>query len=257
MASDVLSSVTAEISRTAASSMHAVIQAGGLGQRIRAVAEAAAKPMLRVGEEPMIARLIRQIAASGVRHGSVVIPKGNEQFRALLTQVAGGTAGFELDVIEEHTPLGNAGALGRVECHGRTVLFCFGDLVTDLAFDRMAAVHRDRRCEVTLASHHEHHQLSLGELVTDGARVERYVEKPRKQFLICSGVALFEPRVLELAKTLPTPFGLVDLINACLKVGYSVTHWMHDAYWIDVNTPELLQQARNDASKRSMQMQRR
>jgi NDP-sugar pyrophosphorylase family protein len=248
-------SVTADISHTDCSTTHAVIQAGGLGQRIRSVAEAAAKPMLRIGEEPMIARLIRQIAEAGIRRCTVIIPKGNPEFRDLLASIARDRQSLDLSVVEEEAPLGNAGALKNIECHGRPVLFCFGDLVTDLAFDRMATVHRERRCAVTLASHYEHHQLSLGELVTDGMYVERYVEKPRKQFLICSGVAIFEPRVLDLARTLATPFGLVDLINACLKSGFQVTHWMHDAYWIDVNTPELLQQARKDVKQRAKQME--
>jgi len=233
--------------------MHAVIQAGGRGQRIRAVAGSAAKPMLRVGEEPMIARLIRQIVSSGVRRIAVVIPDGSHEFRDFLQQFARSLTGVGLDLIEEREPLGNAGALGTTEYRGTPVLFCFGDLVTDLPFDRMVRLHRERGCDITLASHYQYHQLSLGELITEGAHVCGYVEKPRKRFLICSGVAVFEPRVLELARSLAAPFGLVDLINASLQAGCSVTHWLHEAYWIDVNTPELLEQAREDASRMRLQ----
>jgi len=233
--------------------MHAVIQAGGRGQRIRPVAGSLAKPLLPVGDEPMIGRLIRQIASSGVRSATVIIPNACSELREFLHHAALAVPGLDLDVLEEQHPLGNAGALGAVECRGRTVLFCFADLVTDLAFDRIATVHRDRRCDVTVASHHEFHQLSLGELITEGSRVCGYIEKPRKRFLICSGIAVFEPRILELARTLQTPFGLVDLITACLQAGYAVTHWIHEAYWIDVNTPELLEQARSDASARRTQ----
>jgi NDP-sugar pyrophosphorylase family protein len=229
--------------------MDAVIQAGGRGQRIRSVAGRAAKPMLRVGEEPMIARLVRQVASSGARRIAVIIPQGDGEFRDFLLQLARGLGGAQLELIEEREPLGNAGALGRIRYRGGPVLFCFGDLVTDLPFERMARIHSERGCDVTLASHYQYHQLSLGELVTEGERVCGYVEKPRKQFLICSGVAVFEPRVLELARTLAVPFGLVDLINAALQARCSVTHWLHEAYWIDVNTPELLEQARNDASR--------
>jgi NDP-sugar pyrophosphorylase family protein len=237
----------------AASSMHAVIQAGGRGQRIRPIAGSLAKPLLQVGDEPMIGRLIRQIASSGVQSATVVIPNACRELRDFLCQVAVDVPNLDLDVLEEQHPLGNAGALGAIECRGRTVLFCFADLVTELPFDRIAALHRERRCDITLASHYEFHQLSLGELITEGPRVCGYVEKPRKRFLICSGIAVFEPRILELARRVATPFGLADLINASLQAGYSVTHWMHEAYWIDVNTPELLQQARNDASVRAVQ----
>jgi NDP-sugar pyrophosphorylase family protein len=229
--------------------MDAVIQAGGRGQRIRSVAGPAAKPMLRVGGEPMIARLVRQIAASGARRIAIVIPQGNGEFRDFLLQLARGLGSAQLDLIEEREPLGNAGALGTIQCCGGPVLFCFGDLVTDLPFDRMVDLHRERGCDITLASHYQYHQLSLGELITEGERVCGYVEKPRKQFLICSGVAVFEPQVVDLARSVAAPFGLVDLINAALRAGCSVTHWLHEAYWIDVNTPELLEQARNDANR--------
>lgn len=235
----------------AASSLHAVIQAGGQGQRLRSIAGTTAKPMMQVGDEPMVGRLIRQLAASGVPSATVVIPADNDRFKNYLLQLYSRESPLLLDVIEEPVPLGNGGALAAIERRDRPLLFCFGDLVTDLPFNRMAELHQQRGCDVTLASHYEHHQLSLGELLTEGERVEGYVEKPRKRFLICSGIAIFEPKILSLARTLATPFGLVDLINACLQAGFSVTHWMHEAYWIDVNTPELLQQAREDANKLS------
>lgn len=246
----ILSLVNRERELTAAPSMHAVIQAGGRGQRIRRIAGSLAKPLLTVGEEPMIGRLIRQIASSGLSSATVVIPNACGELRDFLSRIAAEVPGLDLDVIEEQHPLGNAGVLSAIDCGGKTVLFCFADLVTDLRFDRIAVLHRERRCDVTLASHYEFHQLSLGELITEGSRVCGYVEKPRKRFLICSGIAVFEPRILELARTVPTPFGLADLINACLRAGYSVTHWIHEAYWVDVNTPELLEQARSDAEAR-------
>jgi NDP-sugar pyrophosphorylase family protein len=234
--------------------MHAMIQAGGRGQRIRAVAGSAAKPMLRVGDEPMVARLVRQIASSGVRRIAVIIPRGDGEFRDFLQQLARGLRAVQLDLIEEREPLGNAGALGASglatdEYRDQPLLFCFGDLVTELPFDRIAAIHRERGCDITLGSHYEQHQLSLGELIVEGVRVRGYVEKPRKQFLICSGIAVFEPRILQVARCLAAPFGLVDLINASLQAGCSVTHWLHETYWIDVNTPELLEQARSDAAQ--------
>ncbi len=78
----------------------------------------------------------------------------------------------------------------------------------------------------------------MGDIVND------YREKPKKQFLICSGIALFEPQVMEIAKHLTPPFGLSDLVNAALDRSCRVTHWTHRALWMDVNTPEILQQAR-------------
>ena len=54
-----------------------------------------------------------------------------------------------------------------------------------------------------------------------------------------------------MARALPRPFGLVDLVNAALGAGCRVTHWQHGSYWIDVNTPELLEQAHRDLEKQT------
>jgi NDP-sugar pyrophosphorylase family protein len=131
------------------------------------------------------------------------------------------------------------------------VLLCFADLVTALDFAQLIHIHRERQHDVTLASHYEHHQLTLGELLVDGDTVRGYQEKPRKAFLICSGIAIFDARAMRVARELPRPYGISNLVLAMLSAGCSVTHWLHGAYWIDVNTPELLARARDDAGDTS------
>jgi NDP-sugar pyrophosphorylase family protein len=227
--------------------LHALVQAGGQGERIRAVAGGRPKPMVQLGSMPILERLLWRVIESGITRITVVVsPRGDaieEHIDALKKSLPSAVRIF---IEREMQPAGNAGALGTVDFQGHPALLCFGDLVTQLDFGLMAAIHRERGCDITLASHIENHQLSLGELVVAGDEVQRYHEKPRKQFLICSGVAIFSPRALEVARTLPRPFGLVDLVNASLDAGCRATHWQHGSYWIDVNTPELLDQARRD-----------
>ena len=64
--------------------------------------------------------------------------------------------------------------------------------------------------------------------------------KLAKRYLICSGIALFGPGTLTPLKDLETPFGLVDVVNKLIDAGFRVSHWNHEAKWIEVNTPELL-----------------
>jgi NDP-sugar pyrophosphorylase family protein len=231
----------------APSELHALIQAGGQGERIRAVSGGRPKPLVQLGSMPILERLLRHLIASGITRITVVVsPRGDaiEQHIAALRKSL--PAQVRIFIEREMQPAGNAGALGMVDFAGCPALLCFGDLVTQLDFGQMYALHLERGCDITLASHIENHQLSLGELVVEGDDVRRYQEKPRKQFLICSGVAIFSPRALDVARMLPRPFGLVDLVNAVLDAGYRVTHWQHGSYWIDINTPELLEQARRD-----------
>lgn len=225
--------------------VHAIVQAGGLGQRIRPVAGATPKPMLDVGGMSMIERLLCQITGAGINRITVVLGSQAESIREHVLRTVGRLPKRpEVDFFIEERALGNAGALGLIDTGNSTTLLCFADLVTELSFEQLRAVHEERGCNVTLTSHYEHHQLTLGELVDEGHRVVAYNEKPKKRFLICSGIALFDPTAMRVARTLPQPYGLSDLVSGCLRAGCSVSHWLHEAYWIDVNTPELLARAR-------------
>jgi len=205
--------------------------------------------MLDVGGMSMIERLLCQITGAEISRITVVLGSQAESIREhVLRTVERMPKRVDLDFFIEERALGNAGALGLTDTGKRTTLLCFADLVTELSFEQLCAVHEERGCNVTLTSHYEHHQLSLGELVNDGHRVVAYNEKPRKRFLICSGIALFDPTAMGVARTLPQPFGLADLVSGCLQAGCSVNHWLHEAYWIDVNTPELLARARAESA---------
>jgi hypothetical protein len=130
------------------------------------------------------------------------------------------------------------------------VLFAFGDLVTDLDFAELAARHGGG-ADALLASHHEAHRLQLGELVVAGERVVGYREKPEKRFLICSGIGMFRREALRALPADGRPRGLVDLVTAILDRGLTVAHWEHGAFWMDVNSPELLREATRRLSARA------
>jgi NDP-sugar pyrophosphorylase family protein len=220
-----------------------MVQAGGRGERLRTVSGDVPKPMVRVGGVPMVEWMVRRLAAAGARELTVVTGWKGDRIEAHLRALAGLPRGVSISFIREATPRGNAGALAELAGGEGDVLLAFGDLVTTLDFGQLLAVHRARGAGVTLASHHESIRVRLGELVADGeGRVADYLEKPLKQFLICSGIALFRPRVLDLL-TPGAAAGLVDVVKTALDQGHRVTHWTHGAFWMDVNTPEDLEQA--------------
>jgi NDP-sugar pyrophosphorylase family protein len=223
--------------------VHAFVQAGGKGLRLRPATLDRPKPMLAVGGMPMVERLLRQLVAAGIRRITVITGYRGEVVRAHLTGLEDLAAQATIDFFAESEPLGNAGSLGRIPAERPLALLAFGDLVTDLDFAELIHRRASGDMDVLLASHLEEHRLQLGELLVEGERVVGYQEKPLKHFLICSGVGVMRREVLAVIPTDGTPTGISDLITAALRSGYGVAHWQHGAFWMDVNSPEALELA--------------
>ena len=222
--------------------VRAVLQAGGRGQRMGDLTDDTPKPLLPVAGVPMAERLLRQLTGAGVRDVTVITGWLGERIEAHLRGLDGLPDDLRLTFFHETTPLGNAGALQHVAPGDGPVLLTFADLVTDLDRRALVALHRERACDVTLTSHTEGIRLRLGELLVDGDRVHGYLEKPWKDFLICSGIGVFEPRAIDLLAP-DRPTGLSELIVTAIEAGLSVTHWKHGAFWMDVNSPAALAEA--------------
>lgn len=212
-----------------------MLQAGGKGDRLRDGRDLP-KPLFTVGGVPLVVRLLRQFAGQGARTFTVITGFGAERIEAALRDLRGLPGGVETAFLRETCPRGNAGSLARVP-RDRACLLCFADLATDIDAERLAALHAGRGAAVTLASHYENLQVRLGELTVDGDIVLAYREKPVHRVLISSGIAVLEPAVLELVPR-DRPAGLSDLVRSAIESGRLVTHWLHGARWIDVNTPQ-------------------
>ena len=190
--------------------IHAVIQAGGvtlLGQRVQ------------------------QIVEAGIRRLTVVVGPHHSR-RARLLRLLTLLPPVELEFFDERAALGDAGALAEIDTGDDEVLLCFADPAIDLDLAKLISVHRERRQDATLASHYEHHQLAPGELRVDGDTVRGYQERSRKEFLICSGMAMLEARAMAVARALPRPYGVAELLRAMLEADCCVTHWVHGTRWL-------------------------
>jgi NDP-mannose synthase len=239
---------------TARSGVHGVLQAGGKGTRLVPATTTVPKPLIKVDGVPMIERLLRQFVDCGIRVITVITGWLGEEVETYLGTLTQLPVDLQLNFIRESRPMGNIGALAQMPPGPEPILFAFGDLVTDLDFGKLLAVHRQMGAQATLASHYESHQLTLGELLVRGSQVTDYQEKPLKKFLICSGIAVFEPPVLELLDVF-RPMGISDLIKAALARSVNVAHWTHGAFWIDVNTPQALEIAERQLFHKSASRQ--
>src|SRR5579863_9877924 len=197
------------------SAMDAVVLAGGRGTRLAPLTVTVPKPLLPLGERPIIDVLLSQLAAAGVRRVFVCLGYLAPLMQAFLGD--GGRWGVTLCPHIEATPLGTAGALRGLEGLGEDFYVVNGDTLTDLAFPAFAAAHQAAGALATVFTPWVDEKVDYGVVSIDpetGA-LTGYDEKPRRGYHVSSGVYVLSRGVLRLIPP-QGPFDMPDLIRAAM-----------------------------------------
>ncbi len=213
--------------------MRAVILAGGVGSRLKPFTFTIPKPLVPIGEMPIIEILIRQLAFRGFDH--IIISVGH--MAALIRAVCrdGSQWGVRIDYVEEDKPLGTAGGLALVENLGESpFLVVNGDTLTDLDFGAAVQGH-EREAGVTICTTPRQVDIDFGVLeVDDGGRLTAYREKPSLRYLVSMGVYVISPWVVDQHVPSDKRLDMPDLIRDVLAAGHPVQTFDSGAYWLDL-----------------------
>jgi NDP-sugar pyrophosphorylase family protein len=215
--------------------MRAVLLAGGEGQRLRPYTTVLPKPLMPVGDRPIMDVIVRQLAHAGVDRITVATGYLAELIEVFFGD--GSRYGVPIDYYREEEPLGTVGALALIDGLDDNFLVMNGDVLTDLDYLRLFEAHRSGDAVATIATQVREVEISLGvprcEDGDDSTRLTDYLEKPRIHYLASMGVYCFSPDVLahiEPGKRLDFP----DLILTLLARGHTVRSWPSTAYWLDI-----------------------
>jgi NDP-mannose synthase len=220
------------------SGVRAVLLVGGKGSRLAPFTATFPKPLMPLGEVPILEVLMRQLLRSGVTRVTLSLGHLGELVQAYLTHRTQLSEQFSLDYVWEDSPLGTAGALALVEGLDETFLAMNGDVLTDLDFGALVDAHRASGAALTIAAHQQAVPIDLGVLVTDeDGRLTDYIEKPTHHFNVSMGVYVYEPRALELI-TPGERMDFPDLVLALLAAGEHVQAYANDASWLDIGRPD-------------------
>ena len=214
----------------------AVILAGGLGMRLRPYTTVLPKPLMPVGDRPILDVIIRQLKHQGFDRLTIVTGHLAELIEAFFG--SGDRHGIPIDYFREDEPLGTVGALALIDDLDEHFLVMNGDVLTDLPFDGLLDRHAESGAAATIAAHRRGVQISLGVLgFDDGADPERltgYVEKPAFDYEVSMGVYAFSRRVLDFiepGRRLDFP----DLVLKLIDAGETVrARRADDHYWLDI-----------------------
>jgi dTDP-glucose pyrophosphorylase len=215
----------------------AIIMAGGRGSRMRESGYTEPKPLVRIGGVPLIERNLFALLRHNFQRISVAVAADAEQLHAWLlargTALAGAT-GAHLRVVEESIPLGSIGAAALAGDNVRELLVVFADNLTALDLRALVEHHRRGNAAMTMAVHEHPFRIPFGVPEIRGNQVIAFREKPTFPVLVCSGVYVLGREALDL---LPRgePCGAPALIDRLLAAGRTITPYVHQAAWIDVN----------------------
>lgn len=215
----------------AATAVQAVVMAGGFGTRLRPLTEATPKPLLKLGDKPVIEHIVGHLKAAGIHRINITTHYHADKIRAHFGDGTG--FGVEVAYTHEETPLGTAGALSMLPESADPLLVINGDVVTAVDFRAMLAFHQDHRAQLTVGVRKYEVSVPFGVVEVEGARVARLTEKPSLAFFINAGIYLLEPAVLRLVQP-GQRLDMTDLIQRLLDEGATVASFPIHEYWMDI-----------------------
>jgi len=216
----------------------AVILAGGKGTRLKPFTASFPKPLVPIGDIPILEILLTKLRNAGVTDITLTLGHLAELIQAYISQRPGLLEGATIRYVRESEPTGTAGSLASVEGLTETFFVLNGDVMTSLSLTRMLEFHRRQGAALTVAAHQMESRCEFGVVETgaDGF-VRAYVEKPVRTDFVSMGIYLYEPEVLqhiEPGRYLDFP----TLVNRLLAAGKRVAAFQEPCRWLDIGRPE-------------------
>ena len=216
--------------------MQAVILAGGKGTRLKPFTTSLPKPLVPVGDYPIIEIVLRQLKAYGCTEA--IISTGH--LAELIEAYCGDGRRWKLKIryVREDRPLSTAGALKLVRGLKKHFLAINGDILTTLDFRKLYRSHLRSKAAATLGVCERQTKVDFGVIgLDDQDRLQAYTEKPCYRYLVSQGVNVFNRDVLALIRK-GEALGIPELIGRVRAAGKVVVGYKNDADWLDIGRPE-------------------
>lgn len=226
--------------------MKAVVMAGGRGNRLRPYTFTVPKPLLPLGDRPLLTYILAQLARCGIRDVVLALGYQAELIRAFCGD--GSRFGLGISYVTETRPLGTAGALSL--CRDlldprEPFLAMNGDIVTRLDFRELERFHRDHGAQLTIGYVRHTYQSPFGVLQLSGDVVTGIVEKPAHVYPVSAGIYCVSPQAAALIAP-DTPITMPELADRVREQGGTVCAFEIKAFWRGLETKEGFEELLND-----------
>ena len=221
-----------------------IIMAGGLGTRLKELTRETPKPMLIVGDRPLLEIIISRFVEQGFRHIWLAVNYRAEQIE---NYFGDGTAfGVELRYLREDKRLGTAGALSLLpETPRAPVLVTNADLLVAVDFGKILEDHIASGARATMAVREYEYQIPYGVVRTTKDKISGIEEKPFHRVMVNAGIYVLEPDALTHVPH-NALFDMPELFNLMLNKGMIIRSHLVEGYWLDIGRHEDYYKANNE-----------
>lgn len=224
--------------------MKTVILAGGKGTRLKPYTTILPKPLMPIGDMPILEILLRQMKRAGIDEAVLTVGHLAEMLRLFFQN--GEKIGLKISYSFEESPLGTAGPLSLIDGLDDTFMVANGDVLTTLPLADLLEHHRLSGAAATIAMHHRQVHIDLGVIQqNEDGRVIGYIEKPTYDFMVSMGIYVFEPRVLDYIP-LNAYLDFPDLVKRLIAAGEIVSGYPFNGYWQDLGRADDYERAIED-----------
>lgn len=217
-------------------SRRAVILAGGKGTRLRPYTVVLPKPLMPIGEYPILEVIIRQLVSAGFDHITLAVNHQAEIIKAFFQN--GERWGIHIDYSLEDQPLGTMGPLKLIGDLPENFLVMNGDILTDLDFAAFHDLHVEAGNVFTISSKRRQHRIDYGVLDTNEQGVlTGFREKPSVEYEVSMGVYMVSKTAMSFIPA-GHPYGFDNLMLDLLAAGKPARVRAFDGYWLDIGRPD-------------------
>jgi NDP-sugar pyrophosphorylase family protein len=228
--------------------MKVIILAGGKGRRLNPYTVVLPKPLMPVGDFPILEILLRQLKESNLVDVTLAVGHLGNLIQAYFGD--GSKWGIKIRYSFEDQPLGTVGPLKLLDDLEQTFMVMNGDLLTTLNYLNLIEYHQVQNVIATVGAQTRWVDINFGVIQRskDNDKMKNYIEKPRLSYLVSMGIYVFEPQVLEFIPK-EKKFDFPDLMQLLLKKDKKVAIYQSDDFWLDIGRPDDYQKAVEEFEK--------
>lgn len=223
------------------------LMAGGFGKRLQPLTDHCPKPLLNVGDKPILEIIIENFVSAGFHRFFISTHYRPEMIRERIGD--GSRWNIEVEYVHEDEPLGTGGALGllprdRIQ---EPMFMMNGDLLTNLDFNKLMDFHESHDGVATMCVREYEHRVPYGVIESDGLRVTSMVEKPAYRYFINAGIYVLSPQILN-AVAPGQRIDMPTLLEQQMAADKPVNMFPVHEYWLDIGRMEDFQRAQDEVA---------